>query len=103
MRRRDVGLGIAIGLGILGFILVGGSATSHPVGNFVEKSLFASWFVGVALLVAAVALHALGRWRTVERVLGLIGLSWVAFVVSYDLLLLLIVLYALMFRGGFGY
>jgi hypothetical protein len=103
MRRRDVGIGFGIGIGILVFILVGGSGTSHPLGNFVEKSLFGFWFVGVALLAMAVVLHALRRWPMVERGIGVTGIAWVTFIVGYDVLLFLLVLYAVTLGGGIGY
>ena len=102
MRRRDVAAGIAIGLGLLGFIVAFGSGTVHPIGNAIEKALFGGWAIGASLTVAAVVLHALHRWPRLERALGYIGVSWVTFIVSYDLLLGLLLVLAVLFGGGIG-
>jgi hypothetical protein len=103
MRRREVAFGIGIGLGILAFILVGGSGTSHPIGKFVQDTLFDLWFVGAALLTAAIALHVRGQWQIVERGLGAVAVAWVSFIVGYYGLLFLLLLYQATFGGGFGY
>ena len=102
MRRRDVGIGIAVGLAIVASNVIFGSGTSHPISYFIERSLFNFWPVGVAALAAAVILQVLHRWPRLGRAVGMVGIAWITFIVGYDLLLGLLLLLIVAFGGGIG-
>ena len=102
MRRQDVAIAIGIGLTGVGYIVLIGSGTSHPIGNFIEKTALALWPIGVALLATAIVVHRRHRWPVVERLLGYVGVAWVSFMLGYGLVLVLLLLLVVL-NGGFGY
>jgi len=71
---REVGLSIAAGLAILVI------AAFFPFVRGILAMAFETWYVGAAVLVAAIVVGCLGRSPDATRVLGLIGITWLTVV-----------------------
>ena len=86
MTRRDAWLSIGAGLLLLlsvAFIL---PTFGVLAGLFWFDFVLQVWYVGVALVVAAFLLQRRQLWPVVARVLGCLGVAWVAFVAGYVVL-----------------
>ena len=88
MRRRDVAIGFAVGIALVGYIVLFGAGTFNPAGNVIEKVLFGWWPVGLAILGGAVVVTWRRRWPVLARMLGYVGVAWISFIAGYDALLL---------------
>ena len=98
MRRREVGISIAAGLALVLLVVVNPGGIGEPVIRYVVGPAFSFWYVGAAAIAAAVVLRMANMQPGLVRVLGLIGITWITFVVAGIALLLAI----LATSGPFG-
>ena len=64
------------------------TAIPGPLREYVLAPALEVWYLGVAVLVAAILLRRRAAWRGLSRVLGVLGVAWVAFVGFYVALIL---------------
>jgi hypothetical protein len=90
MRRSDGVLAVA---GALLVVLAVGFAPSWipaPLREYVLGPALDFWYVGVAATVATFVLGRRSAWPGLARLLAILGVAWVAFVVGYYVLLVLV-------------
>ena len=66
------------------------AAIPGPVRDYVLAPALEAWYLGVAVLVAAILLRRRAAWLGLSRALGLLGVAWVAFFVGFTVALTLV-------------
>jgi hypothetical protein len=66
------------------------TAIPGPLREYVLAPALEVWYLGVAVLVAAILLRRSTAWRGLSRVLGVLGVAWVAFFVGFYVALILV-------------
>ena len=90
MRRSDVALSIAVALVLVLLVVLAPRVIPGPLIQYVLAPALDLWFVGIAVLVASIVLRRRSTWPQVTRLLGVLGVTWVAFVLGWYVALILV-------------
>jgi len=99
VRRRDVLLASAAG--VLAALLIGfiPSLIPGPVAEYLLAPAIDVWFAAPVLVLVAFVLRNRPPWDELARAIGVVGVAWVAFVVAFYVLLVIV----FMVVGPIGY
>ena len=90
MKRSDVLLSIAGAVLVVLLLAFAPTAIPGPIHEYVLAPALEVWYLGVAILLASILLRRRPAWRGLSRVLGVVGVTWVAFFVGFSVALTLV-------------
>ena len=90
MRRMDVVLSIAGAVLVVILLALAPSAIPGPLRDGVLAPALDYWYVGVAVLLASIVLSRRSAAPGLARVLGVLGVAWVAFFVGFTIAVVLV-------------
>jgi hypothetical protein len=90
VRRRDVVLATAAGVAVALLVGLAPTVLPSPILAYVVAPALDFWFLGIAAVVISFFVRHTQAWHGVARVLGVVGVAWLAFAVAFYVLLVIV-------------